>query len=230
MNDLVVYGTALSPFVRKIEAVLYHVGAKYDFENVSIFDLPDWFMEISPARRIPVLRDRSIAAEGISGTIPDSSAIALYLDRKFGGGLYGDDAYCAGRVAWFEEYADTNLAMAVGLDVFRPIVFPLFSGKPSDIEAAKKGWTRKLPPLFDYLETSLDGGDHFVGDALSLADFAVGAQMAQLDLVVGLPDASTWPALARHTIAMKAHPGFAANLAQSAAMLARTLPEKAKLD
>lgn len=41
------------------------------------------------AKRIPVLRDRSIGEKGIPGTIADFSAICLYLDRKHEAGLYG---------------------------------------------------------------------------------------------------------------------------------------------
>ena len=93
MADFVVYGSPLSPFVRKVESVLKHQSAIYDFENVNIMDMPDWFLEISPARRIPVLRDRSVGSEGIPGTIADSSAICLYLDRKLNAGLYGASTY-----------------------------------------------------------------------------------------------------------------------------------------
>ncbi|MDH3641655.1 MAG: glutathione S-transferase N-terminal domain-containing protein, partial [Gammaproteobacteria bacterium] len=69
MTDLVIYGTPVSPFVRKVEAVLRTQGVAYDFENINIMDMPDWFLEISPARRIPVLRDRSVGREGVPGTI-----------------------------------------------------------------------------------------------------------------------------------------------------------------
>ena len=95
MANYVLYGTPLSPFVRKVEAVLKHIGVDYDFENINIMDMPDWFVEISPAKRIPVLRDRSIGETGMLGTIADSSAICLYLDRKHKAGLYGDTAYDA---------------------------------------------------------------------------------------------------------------------------------------
>jgi glutathione S-transferase len=50
MTDLVIYGTPVSPFVRKVEAVLRSQGVAYDFENINIMDMPDWFLEISPAR------------------------------------------------------------------------------------------------------------------------------------------------------------------------------------
>lgn len=185
MSDLVVYGSPVSPFVRKVEAVLKHQKVDYDFENVNIMDKPDWFIEISPAGRIPVLRDKSIGQEGIAGTIADSSAICVYLDRKFVSGLYGSTAFDAGRITWIEEYADSELAGPLGMELFRPIMFPRFAGKESDLDTARKTLHEKLPKHFDYLEGALDGHEYFVGDQYSMADIAVGCQMTQLDLVAG---------------------------------------------
>ncbi|MEE4383968.1 MAG: glutathione S-transferase family protein [Pseudomonadales bacterium] len=229
MADIVVYGSPLSPFVRKVEVFLRHTGTEYDFEAVNIMDMPDWFEEISPARRIPVLRDRSIGAEGIPGTIADSSAICLYLDRKLDSGLYGESAFEAGRVAWVEEDADTSIAMPLGMGLLRPIIFPRFSGRESDLDTARKTWKETLPPLFDYLEASLDGGEHLVGGRFSLADIAVGCQLTQLALVAGLPDASRWPALVKAVRAMQARPEFAANLELCARMLGGILSEPVDL-
>lgn len=230
MTDYVVYGAHASPFVRKVEAVLHHAGVEYDFENVSIMKMPDWFVEISPARRIPALRYKPLGAEGIAGTIADSSAIVLFLDKHLGLDLYGADAFEAGRVAWFEEYADTNFAMTLGMEVFRPIVFPAFGGNPPDLETARKAWSEKLPPIFDYLEASLDGGEYFVGNAISMADFAVAAQMSQITLVTHLPDAATYPALVKHTEKMVALPGFAQNLEKASAMIGMVVKEKVDLN
>lgn len=229
MADLVIYGTPVSPFVRKVEAVLRTQGVAYDFENINIMDMPDWFCEISPARRIPVLRDRSIGREGVPGTIADSSAICLYLDRKLDAGLYGDTAFDAGRVAALEEYADTELAQPLGMKLFRPILFPRFSGQASDIETARKTYQEVLPRRFDYLEGMLGDNEFFVGDKFSIADIAVGVQLTQLDLVVSSTYGDHWPALARHTQAMKAHAGFVDNLASCQKMLGKVLPEKVDL-
>ncbi len=230
MADFVLYGGALSPFVRKTQAVLHHAGAEYDFEEINILAMPDWFLEISPARRIPVLRDRTIGAQGPAGTIPDSSSICLFLEKRFDLGLYADDAFDAGRVAWLEEYADTVLAVTGGMKLFRPILFPLLNGEPPDLETAKNTWTEKLPRLFDYFEAALDGRDYFVGDQFSLADIAVAAQMTQIDLVAGMPSESRWPHLVRHTKAMKERPGFVENLAICAKFLGGLLPSKINLD
>ncbi|NWG45957.1 MAG: glutathione S-transferase family protein [Alphaproteobacteria bacterium] len=229
MADLVLYGTPLSPFVRKVQVVLGHTGCPYDFETVNIRAMPDWFLEISPARRIPVIRDRTIGTEGQAGTIFDSSAISLFLDRRLNAGLFGTTPFEAGRIAAIEEYADSVLGPTVGMGIFRPILFPRFAGKPSDLDTARKTWSETLPSIFDYLEGVLNGGAHFVGGRYSLADIAVGCQMLQLDLVAGLPDADRWPALVKHSEAMRLRPEFARNLEASFQLIAGILPEKVDL-
>jgi glutathione S-transferase len=229
MPDLIVYGTPVSPFVRKVEAFLRHQNAAYEFENINIMAMPDWYAEISPARRIPVLRDKSIGTEGVPGTIADSSAICAYLEKKFSAGLYAGSAFDTGRAVWLEEYADTELAQPLGMKLFRPIMFPRFAGKESDLDTARHTYQEVLPRHFDYLEGALAGNEFFVGNQYSIADIAIGAQLTQLDLVVGLPDASRWPALARHTQATKQRPGFVDNLAACSKMLGRVIPEKVDL-
>ncbi|MGI9325650.1 MAG: glutathione S-transferase family protein [Pseudomonadales bacterium] len=229
MTDLVIYGTPVSPFVRKVEAVLRTQGVAYDFENINIMDMPDWFLEISPARRIPVLRDRSIGTEGVLGTIADSSAICLYLDRKLDAGLYGATAFDAGRAAALEEYADTELAQPLGMKLFRSILFPRFAGQESDLATARQTYQEVLPRHFDYLEAMLDRNEFFIGNRFSIADIAVGAQLTQLDLVVATSYGDRWPGLAKHTEAMKTHTGFVDNLASCQKMLGKLVPEKVDL-
>ena len=229
MSEIIVYGTPVSPFVRKVEAVLNLHSVPYDFENINIMDMPDWFLEISPAKRIPVLRDKSISENGVEGTIADSSAICLYLDKKLNAGLYGESAFEAGRVAWLEEYADSELALPLGMKLFRPILFPRLAGKESDLDTARQTYNEVLPKLFDYLEDTLNGNEFFVGEKLSLADIAVGCQLAQLNLVVGLPDSNRWPVLAKHAEVMSNHPCIAANLSACQKLLNRFVPEKVDL-
>ncbi|MBW2447589.1 MAG: glutathione S-transferase family protein, partial [Deltaproteobacteria bacterium] len=134
-NDFVIYGMKGSPFVRKVQVMLAEKGIAYDFEMASPFPPPDWFIEMNPAKRIPVLRDRSVGTEGPAGTIPDSSAICLYIERKHPEpALYPTDAFECGRAAWYEEFADNDLAGRVGLGLFRPIVMAPMMGKEPDVE------------------------------------------------------------------------------------------------
>ena len=64
MIDLLIYGVKASPFVRKVVVTLEEKGVDYELETLMPFPAPDWFAEINPARRIPVLRDCSVGTEG----------------------------------------------------------------------------------------------------------------------------------------------------------------------
>jgi glutathione S-transferase len=77
---LIVYGGAVSPFVRKVRVVLAEKCVAYSLEQVSPFKPPPDFREISPLGRIPVLRDTD---QPEPNTLPDSSVICDYLERKF---------------------------------------------------------------------------------------------------------------------------------------------------
>mgnify|MGYP003673452000 FL=1 len=225
--SLVLYGSPLSPFQRKVEAVMALKGLDYDCEDVNVMGMPDWYKEISPLGRIPSLRDRDIAEEGAAGTITDSSAICGYLEkRQPEPAVYPVDAFDHGRALWLEEFADTGMAMVGGMGVFRPIIFNLFQRKEPDLETARKSWNEKLPPLYDYLEAQLDGRPHFIGDAITIADIAVASQIAQTDMIAGLPDKSRWPGLVAHYQAMRAHECFQRNNAGCDKIIAKVVPEK----
>jgi len=208
--SLILYGAPLSPFVRKADVVLREKAIPFESESVNILPMPDWFVEISPARKIPVLRDTSVGAEGPEGTIPDSSAICVFAERLAATpALYPADAFACGRAVWFEEWADSELAHAIGLGIFRPIMFPIFSKQEPDLETAKRSWNEKLPPLFDYLEGELGEEDFLVGEAVSIGDIGVACQLVQLELVAGLPDASRWPRVVAFQERMTARASFA---------------------
>lgn len=209
--ELQIYGMKGSPFVRKVQVVLAEKGVPYDLEAVNIFPAPDWFAEISPARRIPVLRDRSIAVEGPEGTLPDSSVICAYIERKHPQpALYPESAYDCARAAWVEEYADTELAGLVGMGMFRPLVIAKLMGKEPDVDRGRKTFREKLPPLFDYLERELGDAEYLVGDALSIADVSLASQLVNLRFAGGGVDAARWPKLAAWTERMHARPSFEA--------------------
>ena len=211
---LILYGAPLSPFYRKVEMLLGEKGVPFQPEAVNILPMPDWFKEISPAHRIPVLRDTDVGEEGVSGTIPDSSAICAYLEAKYPEpALYPKDSFSRARALWYEEYADSELAGAIGMGIIRPIMFPRFAGKEPDLDTARKTWQKKLPRYFDYLEGEIAGREFLVGETLSIADIAVGCQLINLSVVAGLPDAARWPELVAYAEKQLARPSVASNLA-----------------
>ena len=69
--SLVVYGINASPFVRKVRTALVEKELEYTLEYLNIFAAPDWFEELSPLKRIPILKDLNVSEDVV---IPDSSA------------------------------------------------------------------------------------------------------------------------------------------------------------
>lgn len=222
--DLVIYGSPMSPFVRKVAGVCIAKGLPFEVEAVNVFDPPAWFRAISPMKRIPVLRDRSVAEEGIAGTVPDSSAICAFIERKHPApALYPDDPMALGEALFIEEFADTSLAMAGGLGIFRPIFFAISKGEEPGLDKARDAWANQLPPVFDVLETRLGGRDYFAGNALSIADITVACVLMQIALVAETPLAR-WPGLAAHYAAMQALPLVTEPYAMAERIVRKALP------
>lgn len=224
--DLVIYGSPVSPFVRKVAGVCIAKGVPYEVEAVNVFAPPQWFHDISPMKRIPVLRDRSVAEEGVAGTIADSSAICAFIEKKHPApALYPEAPMALGEALFIEEYADTALAMAGGLGIFRPIFFAVSKGQEPDLDKARDAWANQLPPVFDVLETRLAGRSYFAGDALSIADITVATVLMQVSLVAETP-LDRWPALAAHFAAMQALPLIAEPYGQADKIIRKALPTR----
>jgi glutathione S-transferase len=224
--DLVIYGSPVSPFVRKVMGVCIAKGVPYELDTINVFDPPAWFNDISPMKRIPVLRDRSVAEEGVAGTIADSSAICAMIERKHPApALYPEDPMALGTALFIEEYADTALAAAAGLGIFRPIFFPILKGASSDVDKARETWANEMSQVLDVLEARLAGRDFFAGEALSIADISVACVLMQATLVAETP-LDGWPGLARHFAAMQAVPAIAQPYAAAEKVIRRALPTR----
>jgi glutathione S-transferase len=220
MTDLLIYGVPASPFVRKVHVLLTEKGVEYELETLMPFPAPDWYAEINPAKRIPVLRDRSVGAEGVAGTIPDSSAICAYIERKYPQpAMYPSDAFDYGRAIWIEEWADSLLAGPVGMGMFRPMIFPAMAGKDPDVDTARKTLTETLPPLFDWLEIQIGNREFLIGESFGIADISVATHFGNMRHAGGKPDPAKWPKLAEYIRRILDRSSFAETLQAEAKQL-----------
>src|SRR5260370_36755427 len=90
-----VFGTSVSPFVRKVRIVLAEKGLLYRHENVNVAKPPDGWRELSPLGKIPAFKDCDRALAG-------SSVICAYLERRFPmPPLYPSEPYDHARALWF---------------------------------------------------------------------------------------------------------------------------------
>lgn len=210
--SLIIYGTPLSPFVRKVRVCLAEKGLDYELEEVSPFDPPEGWRTLSPLGRIPVLRDTEVGTSGAEGTIADSSAICAYLERGWPQpALYPSAAFAYARALWFEEYGDTELAARIGFGIWRTLVVGPMNGQPADEATARETVEEKLPKRFDYLEGALASaaGGWLVGDAFSIADVSCATHLVNFLHAGYRVDAARWPTLAAWLDRCCERPSFA---------------------
>jgi glutathione S-transferase len=199
---MIVYGTPVSPFVRKILSYLAERGMAAEVVPVGIGDPNPDYAAVSPFKKMPAIKDGDF---GIS----DSSAILTYLEAKYpGSGMVPEDAEGKARAAWFDEFADTMLVPAGGKIFFNRVVAPKFMGVEGNEAAAKEG-EAELPKLYAYLESAIDGSGYLVGGAFSIADISVATALGNLQPLGHGPDKGEYPKTAAWLETIYARPSIA---------------------
>ena len=184
----ILHGVSLSPFVRKVRAVLHLKSIDYEIVNVMPGGMDSEFLKKSPLSKIPVWEE-----EG--WTLPDSSAICAYLERtKPEPAVYPSDPREFARALFWEEYADTRLNESASPVFFQRVVHGKFFKQPVDEEIVRRHLDEVLPSVFDQLEElfvgSVDAGQLTVA-AISVWSFFVNLDHAECPL-----DPKAWPGLA----------------------------------
>ena len=212
---MILYGSTMSPYVRKVVAFAAEKGMAMDVRSVGIGDRDPAFRAASPFGKMPALDDGGF-------TLADSSAICHYLEAKQPDPpLIPSEAEARGKTIWFDEFADTVLFACGAAMFFNRVVAPRFLKREGDLAAADKAERETLPPLLDYLEGVIPDGNFLVGDALTLADLAVASPFANLSHCGVTIDAALYPKVTRYTNAILARPSFAEAIARETAFLAR---------
>lgn len=172
---MIVYGSSLSPYVRKVLAYAAEKGIEVELEPTGFPNHSAEYIEASPFKKMPALRDGDY-------TLADSSAIIQYLEAMHPEpALIPAEPRARGLVIWFDEFSDTILTSCGAKMFFNRIVSPRFIGRPGDLAAADAAEREELPPILDYLEKVVpDAGAYLVGGSITLADIAVASPFANL--------------------------------------------------
>lgn len=216
---MIVYGSSLSPFVRKVLVFAAEKGIAVENKPVGIGSDDPVFLAASPFRKMPALVDGDFG-------LPDSTAIVTYLDTLHPDpNLIPSEAKARARCIWFEEFADT-LMMSCGVKMFfNRVVAPVFMGRPGDLEIAAKAEAEELPPLLDYLETQIPASNFLVEDRVTLADIAVASPLLNVIHHLAIPiDPARHPKVLAYATAIHARPSFAVWLEKESALMARMRP------
>jgi glutathione S-transferase len=215
---MILYGSSLSPYVRKVLAFAGEKGIELELRptGAAVGQPSDEFLDASPFRKMPAFRDGDY-------TLADSSAIIHYLEAKYPEpALIPADPKLRGKTIWFEEFADTVLVSCGAKIFFNLIVAPKFLGRPGDEEAARQAEINDLPPVLDYIEKVVPGGDgYLVGDGLTLADIAMASPFANFRHTNPRVDPECYPRTVAYVDRILARPSFAPWIEQEAALLAK---------
>jgi glutathione S-transferase len=210
---MILYGSTLSPYVRKTTAYAHEKGIDLDTRPTGPGASDPEFIEASPFRKIPAFRDGDFA-------ICDSTAIITYLEAKFPApAMIPAEPKSRARAVWYEEFADTILIACMGKIFFNRIVAPRFLGQPGDEAAAQAAETTELPPIFDYIEKVVPASGYLVDDQLTLADLAVASPFVNLAHAGVRPDPARLPKTVAYVENILSRPSFAPLIAAEKALL-----------
>jgi len=213
---MIIYGSSLSPFVRKVLAFADEKGLDIELQGTGFPNHSAEFLEASPFRKMPAMRDGDY-------TLADSSAIVHYIEAKHPEpALIPAEAKLRGKTVWYEEFADTLLFSCGAKIFFNRIVAPRFMGRPGDLEAAEQAELNELPPILAYLEKVVpDDGGFLVGDRLTLADIAVAGPFANFRHTKTKVCPERYPRTVAYVDRILARPSFAPWIERESAILAK---------
>jgi glutathione S-transferase len=157
MSNFRLISFELCPYVQRSVMTLREKKVAYDIDYIDLSDRPDWFVELSPLGKVPVLevtRD-----DGSKVVLFESVVINEYLDEVTGGSMLPADPLDRAHSRAWIEFGNAVLSDA----------FSITSAKD---EAALAKVLEKLGTKLDRLEREIGTGPFFLGAEVSLVDAA----------------------------------------------------------
>jgi glutathione S-transferase len=144
------------PWVQRAAIVLREKNVPFEFRHIEPDNRPDWFLAISPHKKVPVLRiDEKVS-------LFESNAIAEYLDETTEPRLHPDDPILRAINRAWTDYVPT-FANSVTACAY------------ADDEASYQASVETIPAAFERLELALarqNAGPFFNGAKYCLVDAA----------------------------------------------------------
>lgn len=188
MTKLTLISFPLCPYVQRAIIALEEKGVAFDVVYIDLANKPDWFLNLSPLGKVPVLK---VEREGREPAVVfESSVIVEYIEETAGGRHLhpADPLERATHRAWM-EFASATLA-----DLFRLTS----AADAADLPHAREAVIAKLRRLEDTLAPE---GPFFAGGEFSYVDAAfapafrqigVVNSVAETHLLDGLPRVTAW--------------------------------------
>ncbi len=179
--DLELVSFKLCPYVQRAVIALKEKQVPYDITYIDLMDPPDWFREISPLGKVPLLK---VGDE----VLFESAVISEYIDETSAGSLHPEDALQRAKHRGWIEFASSCLET-------------LYTLNTTDDEAAFEEAVQTMADRLTKVEAILGSGPFFGGTAFSLVDAAFAPLLMRLDLLqqlagvevmAQLPKISAW--------------------------------------
>ncbi|QMU62570.1 MAG: glutathione S-transferase family protein [Gammaproteobacteria bacterium] len=167
------------PFVQRSVITLIHKNCDYGITFIELSNPPDWFLEISPLGKVPVLKvdDKEVLFE--------SAVINEFIDDVTPGTLKPSDPLTLAKNRAWIEYGGTCLA-------------DLYMISDHNEEADMKKQMNECVERLQRVEDILGDSTFFNGEELSLIDAAYAPLLIRLDFMnekLNLIDWNTFPKL-----------------------------------
>lgn len=140
----------LCPYVQRASIALAEKNVAFERINIDLADKPDWFRQISPLGKVPLLM---VGNE----VLFESSVIVEYLDETMEPRLHPADPLAKARHRAWMEFGSSILAN-------------IWTIETAHDEAAFEQAVAQVGEKFARLEGVLDEGQFFAGEAFSLVD------------------------------------------------------------
>jgi glutathione S-transferase len=193
MTNYLLVSFQTCPWVQRAAIVLREKNIPFEFRHIEPDNRPDWFLAISPHKKVPVLR--------IDDTVSlfESNAIAEYLDETIAPRLHPADPVARAVNRAWTDYVPTFASAVTGSG---------YAASEADYHKA----VEQIPVAFERLEKALEkqgAGPFFNGAAYSLVDAAYAPFLQRyfyLDRVRPLGTIATYPRLKAWAEALVARP------------------------
>lgn len=196
---LVLVSHALCPYVQRAAIVLAEKGVPFERADIDLANKPDWFLQVSPLGKTPVLL---VGDEAIF----ESAVICEYLDETHPPRLHPADALARARHrAWME--VGSALLNTIGA----------FYGAADDTVLTARA--EDIRGRLVQLEAALGEGPFFAGEAFSIVDAVFGPVFRYFEVFDTIDDFGFWNGLpkvgrwrqalaARPSVVQAAHPDY----------------------
>lgn len=168
MPKLHLVSHAICPYVQRAVVALLEKNAPFERTNIDFTNPPDWFKEISPLGKVPLLQvDNDVIFE--------SAVICEYLDETIAPRLHPEDPLKRAQHRAWIEFGSAILST----------IWEFNTASDGEMLEAKR---KELQSRFETIEKALKEGPYFAGESFSLVDAAFGPIFRYFDVYDSIAD------------------------------------------